>query len=179
MTKQLHYFMGIDPGASGGAVIINCTGELIGLYRFDEDRPGGPAKLLADLCSTWKFEGIGLEKVHSMPGQGVSSMFTFGINYGVLQGAMTAVGVEYSLVAPQSWQKWLPWTEDQLPKARAVEAATKIWGQDRFIFPRCRTPHGGCVDAALIAMYMLRLYTGLSAATPAAPLRKKRRPMVL
>ena len=179
MTKDLQYYMGIDPGASGGVAIVDSTGMLIGLYRFDEDRPGGPAKLVADLSSTWKTARIGLEKVHSMPGQGVSSMFSFGMNFGMLQGAMIAVGAEFSLVAPQSWQSWLPWTEDQGPKERAVEAASKIWGKDRFIFPRCRTPHGGCVDAALIAMYMLRLDSGLSKKSPAPPLKKKRRMMKL
>src|SRR5690606_2041087 len=46
-----------------------------------------------------------VEKVGAMPGQGVSSMFNFGMGVGVLQGVLAACGIPYFLVTPQSWKK--------------------------------------------------------------------------
>ena len=38
-------------------------------------------------------------------GQGVTSMFSFGENFGFIQGLLTACGVPYQLVRPQRWKK--------------------------------------------------------------------------
>ena len=40
-----------------------------------------------------------------MPGQGVASMFNFGMGYGIIQGVVSALGIPYELVTPQSWKK--------------------------------------------------------------------------
>ena len=44
-----------------------------------------------------------IEFVHSFPGQGVVSTFTFGQNYGQWQGIVAALGVESVSVSPQAW----------------------------------------------------------------------------
>lgn len=46
-----------------------------------------------------------LEKVNAMPGQGVSSMFNFGMNYGAIQGVLAANKIPCNLVTPQKWKK--------------------------------------------------------------------------
>lgn len=46
-----------------------------------------------------------LEKVHAMPGQGVTSMFTFGENFGFWKGFLAAHKVPYVLTTPQVWMK--------------------------------------------------------------------------
>ena len=46
-----------------------------------------------------------IEQVSAMPGQGVSSMFNFGMSYGVVLGVVTALGYSVHLVTPQSWKK--------------------------------------------------------------------------
>jgi hypothetical protein len=45
------------------------------------------------------------EQVHSMPGQGVRSMFTFGMWYGYVQGLLMPVAKETIYYAPQTWQR--------------------------------------------------------------------------
>ena len=40
-----------------------------------------------------------------MPGQGVSSMFGFGVSYGILQGVIASLGIPSVLVTPQRWKK--------------------------------------------------------------------------
>ena len=46
-----------------------------------------------------------IEKVHSMPAQGVSSSFAFGENYGWIRGIIQSMFLSYTLITPQSWMK--------------------------------------------------------------------------
>ena len=46
-----------------------------------------------------------VERVHSMPKQGVSSSFKFGENFGWFQGLLQGLGIPYTLVSPSVWQK--------------------------------------------------------------------------
>jgi crossover junction endodeoxyribonuclease RuvC len=46
-----------------------------------------------------------VEKVSAMPGQGVTSMFSFGRNFGQWEGAIAALGCEIHYVTPQRWKK--------------------------------------------------------------------------
>ena len=40
-----------------------------------------------------------------MPGQGVSSTFTFGHSAGVVEGVVAGAGIPLTLISPQSWKK--------------------------------------------------------------------------
>lgn len=46
-----------------------------------------------------------LERVGARPGQGVTSMFKFGENFGFIQGLLTACSIPYGLVTPQKWKR--------------------------------------------------------------------------
>lgn len=46
-----------------------------------------------------------LEQVSAFPGQGVTSMFSFGMSYGVLQGVCGALQIPVVLVTPQAWKR--------------------------------------------------------------------------
>lgn len=45
-----------------------------------------------------------LEKVHAMPGNSPSSMFSMGYGSGIWEMALTALGIPYKLVTPQRWK---------------------------------------------------------------------------
>lgn len=48
-----------------------------------------------------------VEKVHSMPNQGVRSMFSFGQRLGEIEGMLQSLNVPYELVNPKEWQRAL------------------------------------------------------------------------
>lgn len=48
---------------------------------------------------------IGIEKVHSMPKQGVKAMFSFGQRLGEIEGILQTLKLPYELVFPKIWQK--------------------------------------------------------------------------
>lgn len=96
-------YVGIDPGASGGIAILSSEGKvekLIDLSKLTEP----------DIVSWLKLYRESLvfciiEKVHSMPGQGVSSSFKFGRSYGLVTGIVMGLQIPFSEVSPQVWQK--------------------------------------------------------------------------
>ena len=62
--------------------------------------------VLGKLFQRAKADYVVIEKVHAMPGQGVSSMFSFGFAYGAVKAlAETFVEHEVIDVRPQEWKK--------------------------------------------------------------------------
>ena len=82
-----------------------------------------------------------------MPGQGVSSTFNFGRNYGMLLMALTAAGIPFTEVTPQKWQGIMDCRtggDKNISKRRAQQ-----------LFPNTDVHHWNA-DALLIASYGLK-----------------------
>jgi hypothetical protein len=151
----LKIYIGIDVGANGGYCIMNSDGVILtsavlgDLEIFMKEMQG---------CCTQAYHAV-FERVHAMPGQGVSSMFTFGHNVGMIEGILKAYGVPYSKVTPQSWQKEIHVGIDKKldPKERSRRAAAQLFPHSDFRkSERCKKAHDGIVDAVLIAEYARR-----------------------
>lgn len=96
---------------------------------------------------------VGIEKVHSMPGQGVASTFCFGEGYGVWLGILAALGIRHELITPQSWKKSL--MDGQLKDKDASRLVAMR------LFPEAGNQlqlkkHHGRADALLIAEFVRR-----------------------
>ena len=94
-----------------------------------------------------------LEKVHAMPGQGVTSMFTFGRNLGFLRGLLVGYGLPFEDVPPQTWQKGVGVGGSYPTKAHRKRAHKQLAEQ---LFPRTKITLADA-DALLIAEYGHRL----------------------
>lgn len=94
-------FLGVDPGSKGAAVILNADSEQPDDFLFAESGPAVIAAWLRNLKPSYAV----IEKVGAMPGQGVTSMFTFGEQYGIIQGVLIALQIPHALVPPQTWRK--------------------------------------------------------------------------
>ena len=103
-------YIGVDPGKNGGLAWIKDSGKaeaerlnietLASRLRVITGNGSIPSKCY-------------VERVHSMPKQGVASTFSFGTNYGFILGVLTAVGVNYELVQPSVWKKAMGVTADK------------------------------------------------------------------
>jgi crossover junction endodeoxyribonuclease RuvC len=100
-----------------------------------------------------------IEKVGAMPGQGVSSTFTFGCGYGMLQGLLTGLGVPIELVIPQAWKK-LVLAGTTKDKDAAIAYCRRAFPDVPLVLPRCRVPHDGVADALCLMQYGLRSFGG-------------------
>ena len=138
--------IGIDPGKSGGIAVY--TEGLMQCWAMPETE-ADIAQLLRDYGMSGSFCLI--EKVHSMPGQGVKSMFTFGRGYGFLRGVLTAQRTPFDDIAPSTWQKALGCL------TKGDKNVTKQKAQQ--LFPDLHITHK-TADAVLICEYGRRTYGG-------------------
>jgi crossover junction endodeoxyribonuclease RuvC len=145
-------YIGIDPGKSGAIAIIGDEG--IGVYPFDE-------KVYVDRLLYEKFSGpcvCCLEHVHSMPKQGVTSSFNFGLNFGWIQGVLQALCIRYELVHPQKWKKEFSITAD---KNTSIEVCHKLFPDVNLKrTDKCKKDDDGFAEALLIAEYARRHMNG-------------------
>lgn len=173
---------GIDPGQGGAVVFITTEHHdqavhpppalhihdtpLVGDAEYD-------VGAMADLFRPYLHQSLQvvMEKVHSMPTQGVRSMFSMGYGFGLWRGIMAALHVPYELVTPQAWRKamlaGLPngaGEKDQAKRKRILKQ-TSVQQAQR-LAPRYATefvgPKGGLLDgraeAYLMAEYLRRRY---------------------
>ena len=144
-------YVGIDPGKGGASALITSEGEVVTV-----DYPGD-VTLAADLLRGWKIEFdirlAALESAHSMPGQGVKSVFSFGRNFGAWEGILAALGIPYALVSPREWQKGMVKPSDGSdPKTRSLAVARRL-------FPSVDLSHKkdhGRADSLLLAYWARR-----------------------
>ena len=99
-----------------------------------------------------------IEKVHAMPGQGVTSMFSFGGSFHGLRAVYAALRVSYELVSPQGWKK-VVLAGTQKDKAAATAYCRQKWPRQSLMAnDRCRTVHDGITDVLCIAEFGRRTY---------------------
>jgi crossover junction endodeoxyribonuclease RuvC len=144
----------IDPGLSGAIAI---------LYRGDVGaRPlpiAGKTLDLVELATIIQQARPTLaivEKVHAMPGQGVTSMFTFGTGYGAIQGILATLRIPYELVTPQAWKKAVL-AGTAKDKDAAIAYCRRAFPTIPLVLPRCRKAHDGIADALCLLEYGRRL----------------------
>jgi crossover junction endodeoxyribonuclease RuvC len=158
-SSGIAYCLGVDPGSVSGAVAcVNGDGSQCQAWPL--------AKMtehdLWEVFSVKPNEGrtfAVLEKVSSMPKQGIASAFKFGESFGLLRMALVAAGIEFELVTPRKWQAVMGCLSG------GDKRVTKTAAQR--LFPREKITHK-TADALLLAEYARRLATerGLIASQP-------------
>ena len=99
------YAIGIDPGQTGAIAIFQLDeGEYYLNSIFDYADKDLFIPVLREISLIENCTSVCIESVHSAPGQGVSSTFKFGANFGWWIGVLDALGYSYTLVTPQKWQ---------------------------------------------------------------------------
>ena len=61
-----------------------------------------------------------IENVHAMPGQGVSSVFSFGKSAGIIEGILCSYAIPYKMISPQKWKRKEGLTGKDKDAARAM-----------------------------------------------------------
>lgn len=167
-------FVAIDPGASGGVAFLEgrkleahslsvSLSQLWGLFdRAAELQRRDPTLVKG-----------AIEKVHSMPGQGVKSMFSFGSSFGAQRMCLVAAGIPFVEVRPQEWMDYwnlrrVPHDKVRTRKNRNGKWVTEKWGGEtdsqwknrlkaraQSLFPRNHITLA-TADAALMVEYLRR-----------------------
>ena len=170
--KPRSVFAGIDPGLKGAIVLLDESRQMPGFWEMPVEKIKGKNEidlaLLNGLFTEFPDDTkVFMEEVHSMPNQGVASMFKFGKGFGILQGMLTAHGFDITLVRPQQWQKFqyglFQFDENLSPKERSLIIGRQGYPGHvkKFTSPGRKKGtikyHDGLVDALLIADYGRRI----------------------
>lgn len=144
--------LGVDPGAVSGALgFIPHEGEphVDDVPVVDKQVDGAA---LARTILRLDPDVIAIENVGSMPKQGVASTFKFGMGVGIIRGVVTALGIPYYLVAPQTWKKHFKLDSDkEKARAAAIRLYPNVAGLDR-------KKDAGRAEALLIARWYVETF---------------------
>lgn len=141
-------WIGIDPGQSGAAALMPADG-----LPQVQDWPGNSVAA-AEVLKDWALEHnialVALEAVSAMPKQGVSSTFRFGLNTGIWEGIIVALGLPLFKPRPIEWQKGLIKPSDgKDPKSRSLAVARRLFPDVEL----SRKKDHGRSDALLLAFW--------------------------
>jgi crossover junction endodeoxyribonuclease RuvC len=148
--------LGIDPGLTGALTVLDGDGTLVAVHdapvltllttrgtRQEYDVPG-----LVGLLTPYAGPQVHvtIEESQAMPGQGVRSMFTIGLGFGLWLGVLTALALPYTRVRPGPWKRALHLgTDKEQSRLRAQQ-----------LFPGAELrlkKHHGRAEALLLAWY--------------------------
>ena len=114
--------------------------------------------LVLGLATTLDVGLIAMEKVHSMPGQGVSSMFTMGEGVGAWKMLLICSRLPHEFVTPQAWKKALG-LPAKAEKGDSILKAVQLFPDAASFLARVKDD--GRADALLIAEWARRRSLGL------------------
>jgi crossover junction endodeoxyribonuclease RuvC len=162
-------FVGVDPGLTGAIASLSEDGKLITISDYVIDKTGRicSESLLNIMMAIKDYHcdqkvTCCLEKSQSMSSQGVTSMFNYGVTYGIIYSTLK--------ISPKKWKKEFDLNSNKKAgiiktKEDAVDIAIKLFPSREEQYKRIssRSKKGyviydGRADATLIAEYCRRTY---------------------
>lgn len=143
------YYLGIDVGKSGAFAVLK-DHEIQTYSKFNEREFLNTCFWLSKqqektICA--------IEKVTARPGQGVTSMFTFGMNFGWLKGVLDANEISYQEIRPQTWKKEFGLNSN---KEDSIAVARQLFPDANLIPEHCRKEDHNIAEALLLSLYAMR-----------------------
>jgi len=164
----LKTYIGIDPGFKGGVAVI--TGDTIEIMPMPISGEKKQKRIdVKTLAAFFLGEGqslsdtlVILEKVATMPKQGIVSAFNFGKGVGYLEAMFKLLRMPYVEVRPQEWKrevlKGLEWKGN---KGASVAFCQQRYPEVSLLrSSRCKAPCDGLADAICLAEYGRLRYGG-------------------
>lgn len=155
--------IGVDPGLDGAIFFLDAGAAIATPMPTVEVKRGGKNKREIDIAAAVEILNFDLtngavayvEQVGAMPGQGVSSMFSFGKSYGILLGVLAALYIGFNHVSPVTWKKALNVRGGKeaalLRASELMPQHSKYWTPKKGELTKAQAL--GIADAALIAYY--------------------------
>jgi hypothetical protein len=159
----MKYYLGIDNGVSGGLVALSTAPGLPPLAMLPmpvkRARKGNEVDV-REVLAWLNLHEIRLSECMTIieePGGSKSAKAATSMAgaFHALRAMLEVHRARYERVTPHAWQRvMLPGCKPGETKERALETAQRLWpGTDWRATDRCRLPHDGLIDAALIAEY--------------------------
>lgn len=152
--------LGIDPGLSGALALYSPTSaQTLKIYPMPTHTKTTDQKTKKKILDcraivNWvdlhvpQDTHVYLEAPTARPGQGVTSMFSFGKVCGMLEMAIVAAGLRLTLVSPVQWKRAMGLSAD---KDQARRRASQLF--PLYVDQWSKTSEDGKAEAALLAYY--------------------------
>jgi hypothetical protein len=164
----MSYIIAIDPGKLGAICCLSSTGKIHTIVdtptvvvkkakgNKTEYLESQMASLIEDLIPLG-IQTVAIENVHSMPGQGVTSMFSMGTGFGLWLGIIATLKLPHERIEPARWKK-------EMEIAAGSDKSVSIITAQR-MFPSASAlirlkKHDGRAEALLLAEWMRRRVFG-------------------
>ena len=188
-------FIGIDPGLGGGIAAVDSDGDVslvadaptVTTYvknkkREEFDLPEMGRILHGIVAKSGGQTLAQIERVGTMPEQGISSAFNFGKGYGFWIGMLVANFIRYEEVHPLTWKKAM--LSGMGSKGQGANKKVPSMLKAQQLFPKYahllfsewrgkRYPKDGRAEALLMAEHSRQRHFGLMRVTE-VPARKRR-----
>lgn len=158
-------YIGIDPGITGAVAIFGNTDLApwvcsVPTRKTSKGRRELDREILAKMLGAFTGRRAVIEKVNAAPMrgrlQGTTSMFSFGLGYGLWLGILQTLEIPYIEVDPRKWKRAILGGTPK-DKAAAIGYVQRFYPTvDLKVTPRCRTLSDGKADAICIAEYARR-----------------------
>ena len=154
------HICGIDPGKTGGIVLIDQNGNLVEksvIPTIGKEIDYTDLKdLLEHYNSIDEHLHAFIERVNAFRAASRTSSFEFGRVFGGLEASLRIMDIPTTYVSPKQWTKEIH--KGIMNKLKAKEKSKLAY---RRLFPsvnlkksdQCKQPHEGLIDALLIAEY--------------------------
>jgi crossover junction endodeoxyribonuclease RuvC len=147
---------GLDPGKTGALVVVYPDNSIMVLRVPLQKLRGKERPAWAGWAVSWMQElafaapdMFVIEDVHARPGQGVTSMFNFGLSYGFARGLIAAQQRPMHFVTPSVWKSKMGLLNSNKDASR--EEARRLLPQ--LAGDLTRVKDDGVAEAALLALY--------------------------
>lgn len=162
--RQRKMVVGIDAGQKGGVACL-VDYQFVDGMRMPTKKISG--KDVTNAAAVWHritawveeyqpdISVIGIEQVHAFSGQGVSSSFTFGRQFGKVEAACEMFSWPTHYVPPSVWKKAYNLSSN---KQASIDAAKLRFGEAIDPYLRFKADDG-VAEAALIAAYVSEKFT--------------------
>jgi len=155
-------FIGVDPGLTGAWAAINQNGEFMVMYdmpvvakqkgaKVQQQIDALTLKRTLDVVRHNDRIVVALERVSSMPGQGVASMFSMGDSFGSIRAAIAICEYSCELVSSVAWKRFMNLDSD---KERCRSKAISLFPTAAHLLTRKKDHNRS--EALLIAEWLRR-----------------------
>lgn len=155
-------YVGIDPGLSGAVAILENDKLLqcfkMPLYKKKNGKNAIDLNVLERHMPT--YGKVYIEQQIPVTGQGISSTFLTGFNFGLLSGFFFGLGLIYEVMSSVKWKN-LVLGKDRKEKYKDIDIkeisvmkAKQLFPQETFLpTKKCKKPDHNMAEACLIAYY--------------------------
>jgi len=155
LRSRMIRWCGVDVGNNGAiALVVDGVLEsvvdmpIVEIKRGKTTKRQVSAQALVGILKDMNPTHAAVEKVSSMPNQGVSSMFAFGRSAGVIEGVLAALQVPVTYVQPAVWARTM---NKGYGKDASRHRAMELFPDKQELFKLVK--HDGRAEAVLIAMW--------------------------